>query len=94
MNLWFRRYRLLKRFLIILTLCVLGGCSQPNGEALPQLGIDDKQTSASGLSAGAYMAGQLQLAHSHEMIGAALVAGDRMAARKRDLEFCLPPPGM
>jgi poly(3-hydroxybutyrate) depolymerase len=75
MNLWFRRYRLLKRFPIILTLCVLGGCSQPNGEALPQLGIDVKQTSASGLSAGAYMAGQVQVAHSTEMIGAALVAG-------------------
>jgi len=66
---------LLKHFLIVLTLCVLGGCSQPGGEDLPQLGIDIKQTSASGLSAGAYMAGQLQVVHSSEMIGAALVGG-------------------
>jgi poly(3-hydroxybutyrate) depolymerase len=66
---------LVNRFLIVLILCALIGCSQPSGEALPQLGIDVKQTSASGLSGGAYMAGQLQVAHSNEMIGAALVAG-------------------
>jgi Esterase PHB depolymerase len=66
---------LIKRFLIVSISFALIGCSQPSGEALPQLGIDAKQTSASGLSAGAYMAGQLQVAHSDEMIGAALVAG-------------------
>ena len=62
------------RFFAFLFLCVLAGCS-PNGDALPQLGIDLKQTSASGLSAGAYMAGQLQIAHSSQIIGAAFVAG-------------------
>jgi poly(3-hydroxybutyrate) depolymerase len=65
----------MKPLLIVFILSALIGCSQPSGEALPQLGIDTKQTSASGLSAGAYMAGQLQVAHSHELIGAALVAG-------------------
>jgi hypothetical protein len=41
----------------------LTGCS-PQGETLPKLGIDIDKTSVSGLSAGAYMAGQLQVAHS------------------------------
>jgi hypothetical protein len=63
---------LLKRSFVVLVLVGLVGCS-PNGEALPQLGIDVKQTSASGLSAGAYMAGQLQVTHSSQIIGAALV---------------------
>ena len=66
---------MVKRLLVVFSLCALIGCSQPSSEALPQVGIDAKQTSASGLSAGAYMAGQLQVAHSNEMIGAALVAG-------------------
>ena len=64
-----------KPFLVILIASSLISCSQQSGEALPQLGIDDTQTSASGLSAGAYMAGQLQVAHSNDMIGAALIAG-------------------
>jgi poly(3-hydroxybutyrate) depolymerase len=65
----------MKRFLIVSISCALIGCSKPNGEALPQLGIDAKETSTSGLSAGAYMAGQLQVAHTNKIIGAALVAG-------------------
>jgi hypothetical protein len=69
------RSSLIKRVLIVFLLCALIGCSQPSSEALPQLGIVAKETTASGLSAGAYMAGQLQVAHSGEMIGAALVAG-------------------
>jgi poly(3-hydroxybutyrate) depolymerase len=44
-------------------------------ETLPQLGIDANQTSVSGLSAGAYLAGQLQVAHSDRIIGAGIVAG-------------------
>ena len=44
-------------------------------ETLPQLGADIDQTSVSGLSSGAYMAGQLQLAHSRQIVGAGLVAG-------------------
>jgi hypothetical protein len=64
---------LFKRSFVVLVLFGLVGCS-PSGEALPQLGIDVKQTSASGLS-GACMAGQLQVAHSSQIIGAALLAG-------------------
>jgi poly(3-hydroxybutyrate) depolymerase len=53
---------------------ILFACA-PGGETLPQLGVDIDETSVSGLSAGAYMAGQLQVAHSEHVIGAGLVAG-------------------
>ena len=44
-------------------------------EALPRLGVTLAETSVSGLSSGAYMAGQMQVAHSKEIVGAALIAG-------------------
>ncbi len=42
---------------------------------LPALGADTGRTSVSGLSSGAYMAGQFQVAHSDLVMGAGLVAG-------------------
>ena len=85
----------MKRFLIVSISCALIGCSKPSGEALPQLGIDAKETSTSGLSAGAYMAGQLQVAHSNKIIGAALVAGGTIWLRGEPTRaaFCQPLPG-
>ena len=47
----------------------------PGGDSLPQVGVNLDGTSVSGLSAGAYMAGQLQVAHSDRIIGAGIVAG-------------------
>ena len=44
-------------------------------EALPKLGADLDQTAVSGLSSGAYMAGQLQVAHSKHIVGSGIVAG-------------------
>jgi len=44
-------------------------------DTLPKLGADLSQTSVSGLSSGAYMAGQLQVAHSKDIVGAGIVAG-------------------
>ena len=58
---------------LVLLLCLVG-CS-PTKEELPQLGIDRGKTSVSGLSAGAYMAGQIQVAHSKNVVGAGIVAG-------------------
>lgn len=43
--------------------------------ALPALGAALDQTSTSGISSGAYMAGQFQIAHSAEVVGAAIIAG-------------------
>lgn len=44
-------------------------------EALPELGAELSQTSVSGLSSGAFMAGQLEIAHSENIVGAGIVAG-------------------
>jgi poly(3-hydroxybutyrate) depolymerase len=48
-------------------------------EDLPRLGVSLPATSVSGLSSGAYMAGQLQLAHSKDIVGAGIVAGGPFA---------------
>jgi hypothetical protein len=60
-------------------LSVLLACSRV-GDSLPGLGIVVGQTSVSGLSAGAYMAGQLQVAHSKQIVGAGIVAGEPFAS--------------
>src|SRR4030042_62327 len=44
-------------------------------EALPKLGADLAASSVSGLSSGAYMAGQIQVAHAKDIVGAGIVAG-------------------
>ena len=61
----------------VLAVFVLAGliarpvCADP----LPALGADLTQTTVSGLSSGAYMAGQFQIAYSQLVIGAGIVAG-------------------
>ena len=44
-------------------------------EPLPALGVDPGRTSISGISSGAYMAGQFHLAFSTTVVGAGIVAG-------------------
>jgi hypothetical protein len=51
------------------------GATRGAAEPLPGLGADLSRTSVSGLSSGAYMAGQFQIAHSKLVIGAGIVAG-------------------
>ncbi|MGH6826016.1 extracellular catalytic domain type 2 short-chain-length polyhydroxyalkanoate depolymerase [Methyloceanibacter sp.] len=48
-------------------------------EDLPKLGVTLPATSVSGLSAGAYMAGQIEIAHSKDIVGAGIVAGGPFA---------------
>jgi poly(3-hydroxybutyrate) depolymerase len=48
-------------------------------EELPRLGVTLPATSVSGLSSGAYMAGQIQLAHAKDVVGAGIVAGGPFA---------------
>ena len=42
---------------------------------LPRLAVDISQTSVSGISSGAYMAGQFQFAHGRHVVGAGIIAG-------------------
>ena len=46
-----------------------------SAQPLPALGADLSRTTVSGLSSGAYMAGQFQIAYSKLVIGAGIVAG-------------------
>lgn len=48
-------------------------------EELPRLGIALAATSVSGLSSGAYMAGQIEVAHSKDIVGAGIVGGGPFA---------------
>lgn len=57
-----------------------GGCNEPkqtasNARTLPALGANTDETSVSGISSGAYMAGQFQMAHAKRVVGAAIIAG-------------------
>jgi Esterase PHB depolymerase len=61
---------------LLLGLCLLAGsASAASPEKLPRLGAALDQTSVSGLSSGAFMAVQLQVAYSRSIVGAGVVAG-------------------
>ncbi|MFT3733089.1 MAG: poly(3-hydroxybutyrate) depolymerase [Hyphomicrobium sp.] len=57
-----------------------GGCDDSEKKTastrpLPALGAKVDETSVSGISSGAYMAGQFQMAHAKRVVGAAIIAG-------------------
>ena len=59
-------------------------------EALPKLGADLAATSVSGLSSGAYMAGQIQVAHAKDIVGAGIVAGGPYACAETQSSLLIP----
>ena len=77
------------RLVALAFLSVLLSCSR-GGDALPGLAIDVGETSVSGLSAGAYMAGQLQVAHSKQIVGAGIVAGGPFGCAEGQANSFLP----
>jgi hypothetical protein len=59
-----------------LLLCIgIGAASASNAESLPGYGADASQTSVSGLSSGAFMAAQFDVAWSEHLVGVGVVAG-------------------
>lgn len=58
-------------------------------DALPRLNVDLTQTTVSGLSSGAYMAGQFHVAFSSEVKGAGIVAGGPYGCAEGRLEVAL-----
>lgn len=58
--------------LVVLTLIAGKAAAAP---PLPALNIDVKQTSISGISSGAFMAVQFQVAHASSVLGAGIIAG-------------------
>jgi poly(3-hydroxybutyrate) depolymerase len=59
-------------------------------EQLPALGADLAATSVSGLSSGAYMAGQIEVAHSSQIVGAGIVAGGPFACAETEASKLIP----
>ncbi len=60
---------------LCLPLLCAGALAEPKAPALEAYGADPTQTSVSGLSSGAYMAVQLQVAYSKDIVGAGVIAG-------------------
>ena len=59
-------------------------------EELPKLGVTLPATSVSGLSSGAYMAGQIEVAHSKDIVGAGIVAGGPFACAETESSRLFP----
>ena len=87
-----------RRFLISAALLalagLLGGCSNESGAELPALGAALNQTSVSGVSSGAYMAGQFEIAHSRDVVGAGIIAGGPYGCSESLYADVIPGPGM
>ena len=58
--------------------------------ALPKLGTNLPATSVSGLSSGAYMAGQIEIAHAANIVGAGIVAGGPFACAESPFATAFP----
>jgi hypothetical protein len=56
-------------------LLIFPACSPAKIAELPRLGAIARGISVSGISSGAYMAGQFQMAHAKDVAGAAIIAG-------------------
>lgn len=72
---------------------LVGACSDESAEGLPQLGAKLDQTSVSGISSGAYMAGQYQVAHSRDVVGAGIIAGGPYGCSESLYADVIPGPG-
>ncbi len=59
-------------------------------DALPQLGTTLGASSVSGLSSGAYMAGQIEVAHAKDIVGAGIVAGGPYACAETSASRAFP----
>lgn len=67
--------------------------SSPQDVSLPALAVDLTRTTVSGISSGAYMAGQFQMAHSPIVTGAAIIAGGPYGCAESAFAGVLPGPG-
>ena len=65
----------------------------PAATALPGLGAKIDETSVSGISSGAYMAGQFQMAQAKIVTGAAIIAGGPYGCSESVFADSMPGPG-
>ncbi len=87
----------MKRRLITAVLLALAtgaaGCGEQPSTGLPALEAKRSETSVSGLSSGAYMAGQFEMAHAKDVVGAALIAGGPYGCSESLFADVIPGPG-
>lgn len=84
---------LIRLLAVLLGLILLTGCGEQESRRLPAVGARIDQTSVSGVSAGAYMAGQFQLAHGRDVIGAGIIAGGPWGCAESLYADVMPGPG-
>ena len=79
------------RFLCLSLLMFLAACGKPEPDAWtgPVFSVDPDRVSVSGISAGAYMAGQMHVAHSSLVRGAGLIAGGPYGCAQDSLQVAL-----
>jgi poly(3-hydroxybutyrate) depolymerase len=78
---------------VCLALVALAACDRTEIEQLPALGVLTSETSVSGISSGAYMAGQFQFAHAKDVVGAAIIAGGPYGCAESVFADIMPGPG-
>jgi poly(3-hydroxybutyrate) depolymerase len=80
--------------LAAIVLAFLSACGPQQAVApLPALGAKIDATSVSGISSGAYMAGQFQMAHAKLVAGAAIIAGGPYGCAESVFAGMMPGPG-
>ncbi len=72
---------------------LLWGCGDRDAHNLPALSADIGATSVSGISSGAYMAGQFQMAHASDIVGAGIIAGGPYGCSESLYADLMPGPG-
>ncbi len=94
MTLLFDRIARLHRAFAALALAgSLVACEPERVDELPALGAKLDATSVSGISSGAYMAGQFQFAHARLVVGAAVIAGGPYGCAESVFADVMPGPG-
>jgi hypothetical protein len=88
-----RHERTMLRWLSLISLLVLSACSESTAPPLPRLAARLDQTSVSGISSGAYMAGQFEIAHADIVVGAAIIAGGPYGCAESAFAGMVPGPG-
>ena len=78
---------------VMLAALATNGCRTEGVSELPMLGASIAETSVSGISSGAYMAGQFQLAHGRIVVGAGIIAGGPYGCAESLFADMLPGPG-
>ena len=71
----------------------VASCEPEKTVPLPTVGALAHEVSVSGISSGAYMAGQFELAHGREVVGAAIIAGGPYGCAESVYADMLPGPG-